>query len=282
MRNWRSLALVGIVLACGCSQFADDTTTSDLQVIKEQGKIVMLCVPHQENEFIHTNLEIGPMRDVGTVEHFKGIDVEIMATIAEKLGVALEIKPALAEDGFPSYGALIPALLAGQGDVIASSFSITAERAKKVDYSDPYYEIEPVVIVRSGEGIESVDDLAGRIAAVVANSSQEERLRALGFTDDRLRFVEFMLLNYQAVSDAEADLTLVDSTSARRLVEGFPNLEVAFALEGQESYGYAARPGSDLIPVVNEVFADLKTSGRLDQIIAAHVGTGANESGAAE
>jgi ABC-type amino acid transport substrate-binding protein len=122
------VALSLLIVAVGAR--AGDPPTSTVASVKARGKLVMLCFPHQDNGFISVNLGAGPMPKAGGEKNFQGVDVDIMVGFAQFLGVSLEIRSI----SVPSYGELIPALLRGDGDVIASSFSVTAERQKVVDF----------------------------------------------------------------------------------------------------------------------------------------------------
>jgi ABC-type amino acid transport substrate-binding protein len=236
----------------------------------------MLCVPHQESGFVRTRLEGGPMRRIGTVEHFEGADVDLMAALADSLGVSLEIRPAIGSAGMPSYDALIPALLDGAGDLIASSLSITPRRAEKVAFSRPYYTNHQVVVARSASALDGIPDLQGLTPATVRGSSQHERLLSLGFGEASLFPSAFAFESYMAVADGQADFTIVDSSSATRVLSRFPELasvlEVAFVLPGDDYYGVAVRPGSDLLGAVNELLSTMQSSGRLASILERHLG----------
>ncbi len=61
-----------------------------------------------------------------------GFDIELASLVAKKLDMKLEVVNM-------EFGALIPALAAGKVDMIAACITITEERAKKVLFSEPYY-----------------------------------------------------------------------------------------------------------------------------------------------
>lgn len=61
-----------------------------------------------------------------------GFDIDLIRALGADLGYEVKITV------FPFDG-LIPALLTDSIDVIISGFTISPERAKKVDFSDPYY-----------------------------------------------------------------------------------------------------------------------------------------------
>ncbi|MGI6151659.1 MAG: transporter substrate-binding domain-containing protein [Christensenellales bacterium] len=70
-----------------------------------------------------------------------GYDVEIAKRLAEALDRELVIVKT-------EWEGLIPALNSGKIDVVIAGMSPTAERAESVDFSDPYYESELVIVVR--------------------------------------------------------------------------------------------------------------------------------------
>lgn len=71
-----------------------------------------------------------------------GFDVVMAQEIADALGLTLVIR-AIEWDG------LIPALLAGEIDLIIAGMSPTSERAQTVAFSDPYFQSEQVMVVQN-------------------------------------------------------------------------------------------------------------------------------------
>ncbi len=231
---------------------------SSIAAVKARGKLVMLCFPHQESPFIRIDVELG-------LDHYDGVDYEIMDGFARSLGVALEVRPVK-----PSFASLVPALLAGEGDVIASSFSITPERRQKVDFSRPYFTVHTVVLVRQESTARSPADLAGKVAATVPGSSLEERIKQLH--PSRIHYVDFTRWNYDALSEKAADFTVLDDTSTLRLLPLYRDLKLAFALPGVDEYGFAVAPGSDLRDAIDHYLEGLRASGRLDKILQFYLG----------
>src|SRR5690349_15707012 len=76
---------------------------------------------------------------------------------------------------------LIPALLAGAGDVAAANLTVTPERRARVDFSEPYLEDVKEVVVTgpASPDLAAVDDLAGREVWARRSSSYWASLQAL-------------------------------------------------------------------------------------------------------
>ncbi len=231
---------------------------SSLADVKSHGKLVVLSFPHQESPFIRVKTEID-------LNHYDGIDYEILEGFAKSLGVRLEIHPVK-----PSFAELVPALLRGEGDVIASSFSITPERKEKVDFTDPYFAVRTVVVVPKGSPIHTEADLTGKTGSTVRGSSLEERMKKL--PDVHFHYVDFTRWNYDALMEKEADFSLLDETSPWRLLPSYPDLQVAFALPEKDLYGFAVTPKSDLRQALNGYIAKIKKNGKLDGIVQKYLG----------
>lgn len=243
--------------------FSTTVVAATLDEVKRRGRLTVLCFPHQDSEFVSVNLDTGPMPKVGPVDSFRGLDVDLMAEFARRLGVAVDFR-AVSE---PNYGALIPDLLAGRADIIASSFTITENRAALVDFSLPYFRVFPVVVAREETIIWSIEDLRDLTIAVISGSANEEFLRGLGWESDRILPTAFTRDNYVAVLDREADAALVDSGTAEWKLPEHEGLVEAFRFDLHQDYGFAVPPGSDLLEPLNEMIEEMKHGGELARLL---------------
>lgn len=89
-----------------------------------------------------------------------GFDVEIARAIFEdQLGYQVRFTPA-------SFDGIIPALNNGNFRVAMSAMTITDKRARKVDFSDPYFTAYQTVVVLEDSTIQSLEDLEGATVGV--------------------------------------------------------------------------------------------------------------------
>ena len=87
---------------------------------------------------------------------YVGIDIDLMNAIAAEEGFEVEIKPM-------DFKGIIPAITANQLDGAIASISITDERKKVVDFSDPYYQAGLSLIVNEDNNdIKSPQDLKAK------------------------------------------------------------------------------------------------------------------------
>lgn len=113
-----------------------------------------------------------PMSYVSANQEVIGFDIELAVRIANKLNKKLEIIDM-------EFGALLPALIAGRVDMIGAGMSITEERAKKVLFSNSYYEGGIALLVQAppqdwGPGgeqyITSVEELKDKRLGILMGS----------------------------------------------------------------------------------------------------------------
>jgi polar amino acid transport system substrate-binding protein len=254
----RGRIVLSLFLLAAFALFADTAGAASVAEVKARGKLVMLSFPDMESAFIRVDVDRG-------LGHFTGIDYDVLSGFARSLGVSLEVRPVK-----PAFADLVPALLRGEGDVVASSFSITPERRAKVDFSEPYFGVRMVVVVPKDSPIHAIADLAGRTGSAVRGSSLEGMIKNLG--EVKLHYVDFMRWNYDALMAKEADFSVLEEPFVWRLIGSYPDLKVAFALPGKDVFGFAVAPKSDLHAALDAYLAKIKGNGQLDGIVRKYLG----------
>ena len=134
---------------------------------------------------------------------------------------------------------LLPALLAGQADLIAADLTNTEIRSAMADFAQPFIDDVDEVFVfgpASPGGIESIDDLAGKSVYVRASSSYFEHVTALNaeFAERGLEPIRVELANellrtqdiLEMVNAGLVSATVVDGYKANYWAKIFPEVEV--------------------------------------------------------
>ena len=186
--------------------------------------------------------------------NFVGIDVDIVAAIAEDQGFDYEIKSL-------GWDAAIAACQSGQADGMIAGASITDERKESGwIFSDGYYQTTQTMTVAADS------DIAG---ATYAESLKDE----YGFT---ITYFEDSPTMYQAVLGGQAvacfedtpvmTASIKDGNLALKILEDTAN-------EGQP-YGFAIfnPDNQELIDLFNAGLANIKENGKYDEIIAKYLG----------
>lgn len=201
---------------------------------------------------------------------YTGIDVELLAAIADAGGFEYELKPM-------DFSGIIPALVSGTIDGAMACMNITDERKESVDFSDPYYSSGVALVCREDEDITSYDDLKGLTVAGKEGSIGaqwcEDNADKYGYTAVTYPDSVSMAM---AVTDGQADCLLEDypTISYQIKIGEHDGLKVAMdAVDGVGApgdVGFAVKKGTnaDLLEKFNKGLAAIKENGTYDEIIA--------------
>lgn len=190
-----------------------------------------------------------------------GLDVDVAQAIARKLGVKVELVPT-------NPANRIPLLVAGKADIVAANFTITDERRKQVDFSEPYFASGQQFIVRKGS-LKAPEQLKGLRVGVDKGTTQEITLRdkfpestVVAYDDTPLAFTALRNGNVQAISqDGSKLIALLGNAPDKEKYEIAP-----FTLT-REYMGIGLPKGEEaLTKVVNETLVELEKSGEAQKI----------------
>lgn len=251
-RITRPLALAAAtLLLAGCATNTETTTTeSGAKLIEEGTLTVCTHLPYEPFQFT----------EKGEVE---GFDVDMMDLVAEELGVEQKIFDTPFE-GIQSG----QALNTGKCDVAAAGMTITDERARVIDFSDPYFNATQALLVEKGSGIDSLEALAGKSLAVQEGTTGALYAEENAPEDTELRSFEDLALLQTAVKTGQVDAGINDNGVLYDYVRDNPELEVSTEFDTGEEYGFAVKKdGNDaLLETVNDVIAKAKEDGTYDEI----------------
>ena len=211
------------------------------------------------------NLTVGtdapfPPFESGKAPNLEGFDIDVVKEIARELGLKAEIRDS-------SVDTIFPDLADGKFDMVAAALAITPERQREVNFSDPYYDVAQTLVVPTGSGIRSVEDLAGKRVGALDGSD--------GILTARKQTDAGSVVGYPstpaavaALGDGKIDAIVVDQAAAREVVgAGRSGLDVAAVIPTGEVYGLAFSESSPaLLAAVNEALTTLKQNGGLNRI----------------
>lgn len=150
------IAVTALVLtACGGGPQADNL----LDAIKNRGYILVSTDPNYEPQsFLNTEgkrpADTACPSDALTTTEMQGFDVDVAIAIGDALGVETCFAT-------PNWDAITAGNWADKWDISVGSMTITTERQKVLDFSEPYYYTPAVVAVSADAEYASLDDLAG-------------------------------------------------------------------------------------------------------------------------
>lgn len=213
------------VVLCGilAMTFAQDSVAAD----SEEKAGVLRILSESFEPFLYVN-ELGAPA---------GFEYEILASFAASEGLGIEVV-------WTSFAEAIDALERGDGDVIASTMTITGERKERLDFSVPYFSTRVVLVQRSGTGLNTPASLADKTVLTIAGTTYEQTLKALGGLN--IIYAETEEEMYARLSRGDADALATDSANFLWVGRDFPGLETGQVLSDRQFYGFAFRKGDPL------------------------------------
>ncbi len=200
-----------------------------------------------------------------------GIDAEIAAAIAEKLGKELKIENV-------DFDSIIIGVQEGKYDFAMAGLTVTEDRKEQVDFTDTYATGKQVIIVKEDSKITKADDLF----AEGANHKIGVQLATTGdlyctwdIEDEKLGTVERYNKGADAVialQSGKVDCVVIDNEPAKVFVdqnEGLKILETEYIIED-----YAAAVGkknTELMDDINGALKDLIADGTVQKIIDKYI-----------
>ncbi|MFI6010723.1 transporter substrate-binding domain-containing protein [Streptomyces sp. NPDC051243] len=253
-------ATAGLVLVAGCS--SDDnggsgtkTAAGGVEVVKA-GQLTT-C----------THLPYPPFQSEidGKVQ---GFDVSLIDLVADDLGV----KQAIVDQPFENFKTG-GSLNAGQCDLAAAGMTITEERKKNVDFSDPYFEATQAVLVDKKSGISSFADLKGKKVGAQAQTTGEDYAKSKGLDPVSFESSDAVL---NGLRTGQVQAVVIDYPVVQGWLKDKANAD-AFAVAEQintgEQYGFTVKKGNDkLREAINKAIADAKADGTYKKLYEQWIG----------
>ena len=226
MKIWKKilkLATVGVAVfalaACGnkteetkpeAQAPAQETTTAKartVQEIKDSGVIR-----------IGVFTDKAPFGYVDENGKNQGYDVYFTDRLAKDLGVNVE------------YISLDPASRVeyaetGKADIVAANFTVTPERAEKVDFSLPYMKVSLGVVSPDGAVIKSVEDLKDK-TLIVSKGTTAEYYFSKNHPEVKLQKYDSYADAYNALLDGRGDAFSTDNTEVLAWAKANPGFTV--------------------------------------------------------
>ena len=149
-----------------------------------------------------------------------GLDVEAAKALAKDWGLQFELVPT-------TGASRIPSLQTGKADLVISSLSYTAERAKVIDFSLAYAVLRTVIAAPKSVNVKSLAELDGKTVGTVRGTTHDTQLTKEGpkgmklvrYEDDATEGQAFLSGQVDIFSTAEMLVPQLDKKNPARQVE---------------------------------------------------------------
>ena len=204
---------------------------------------------------------------------YVGLDMDLGRAIAEQLGLEC-VYTNLDFDG------IVPAIAAGgQADAGLSGISITPEREKQVNFSEPYYIDNQAVAVPSSSTDVTEDNAAEVLNTAEMTIAVQSGSTGAGFAAENFPNAEqlaFPLFTdaFAAVAAGQADAVCGNLAVVEQMLAGaYTDLHVVLTSATGEEYAIAVnKDNPELLNAINDAITTLKDDGTIDELISANMG----------
>lgn len=212
---------------------------------------------------VGTNASFPPFEYVEEGE-IVGFDIDLVKAIADVQGFEVEFRDL-------SFDSLIPALSSGSLDIVAAGMTITDDREKVVDFSDPYYSANQSVMVHeeSDENLTVLfgDNDIGVQTGTTGDLWVKENVADPGVLTGEMRNYDTYVLVIRDLVNQNIDGVVLDKPVADTYSKSNPVDVVAEIITGEE-YGIAVGEGNEeLLAEINAGLEKVRENGTMDELI---------------
>lgn len=261
-----AVCMAASLAGCGGSKAAE-TTAAAAETAKAE-ETTAAAAKAEETKAAGGKLVMATNAEFPPYEYYEGgeivgIDVEIAQAIAEYMGVEFEVEDM-------AFDSIIPAVQSGKADFGAAGMTVDEKRKQSVDFSDPYATATQVIIVKGDSDIAGPDDLAGKTIGVQLGTTGD--IYASDIEGATVEQYNKGFEAVQALTQNKIDAVVIDGEPAKVFVsqnEGIKILDEALTVE---EYAICVKKGNEeLVKSINEAIADLKESGKLQEIVDKYI-----------
>ena len=200
-----------------------------------------------------------PPFEIGQPPDITGYDIEVMDAIAEKLGLEASYTDT-------SFDTIFRDTAQGQFDIAAAASTITPDRQKQVNFTDPYYEAQQALLVPADGDIASSEDLACTIVGTQNGTTGETYANEETDAEEVRGFPEGPDA-VAALTTGQVDAVIIDLPVAADALEQQQGLELVEEIPTNKLYGFAvAKDNTALLDAMNKALQTIKQDGTLAKL----------------
>ena len=245
MKKTMKLAAIVLSLIVAVTAFVGCGKGNSLEAVQKKGVLTVATSP-----------DFPPFESLDG-DQIVGIEVDIMEKIAEALGVEIKFEQM-------DFDSVLPGVQAGKFDVGMSGITVTAEREKNADFTDPYFMAAQAIVVMEDSDITCKADLEGKSVSVQTGTTAESYCMENGYD------VQAFQANNDAASaltSGKVDAWVVDNEVAVALAAELDGAVVLDEAMTSEPYAFAFAKGSDtLVAAFNDALKALIDDGTVEAI----------------
>jgi polar amino acid transport system substrate-binding protein len=224
--------------------------------------VIGLAAAEKDTLVVRMELSYPPFEMTDTSGKPSGVSVDLAHELGKSLGRKVVIENT-------AFDGLIPALKTGKIDLIISSMTATEERAKSIDFSEPYLSTGLCLLLKKGALVTGIKDLdrLGRTVAVKKGTTGHT------FAAGNIKRARLLVLDKESaavleVVQGKADAFIYDQMSVYQHWQRNQTTTTALLVPFQkESWAIGVRKGNDDLRMkVNAFLKEFRARGGFEQL----------------
>ena len=245
MKKTMKLAALVLSLIVAVTAFVGCGKGNSLEAVQKKGVLTVATSP-----------DFPPFESLDG-DRIVGIEVDILEKIAETLGVEIKFEQM-------DFDSVLPGVQAGKFDVGMSGITVTAEREKNADFTDPYFMAAQAIVVMEDSDITCKADLEGKSVSVQTGTTAESYCMENGYDVQAFQANNDAAI---ALTSGKVDAWVVDNEVAVALAAELDGAVVLDEAMTSEPYAFAFAKGSDtLVAAFNDALKALIDDGTVEAI----------------
>ncbi len=216
------------------------------------------CSNNNNNTIIFgTSAEYPPFEYVDHAE-LKGFDIDLAKLIAERMKKKAEFKDM-------QFSNLFQALNANQIDIAISTITITEERKKNFDFSDPYYFSSIAAVYHENDQINNLDDLKNKKISCQIGTTMESWIHSK-LPDNELILINNNNQAIELLKNHYVDAIIIDEFQGKKFSKQYKTFSWSIIDESENGYGMAFKKKSKLKDQINKTLIELENDGEIKKL----------------
>ncbi|MFS1663206.1 transporter substrate-binding domain-containing protein [Streptococcus sp. zg-JUN1979] len=194
-------------------------------------------------------------------KNYEGMEIDIANKIAKSMGVKIEYVPVTAQ----TREAVMDN---GQVDMVIATYTITDERQKSYNFSEPYYTDEVGFLVTKSSGINTIKDLNKQTIGVAQGSTTKALIEEYGKAH-HLNFNFVQLGSYPELAISLYAHRIQAFSVDKSILSGYRSQKTKILSQGfnTQEYGIATKKSNtELTAYINQLLKQWKSDGSLEKI----------------
>lgn len=210
-----------------------------------------------------TNAAFPPYEMTTDSGDFEGIDIDVAAAIAEKLGLELQVDDM-------DFDAALLAAQNGKSDIVMAGVTVTEDRQLVMNFSDSYATGVQVVIVKEGSDV-TLDNLGEKMIGTQRGTTGYI-YTSDDYGDDHVTAYDNGASAVQALINGQVDCVVIDSAPAEAFVAANAGLTILDTEYVTENYAIGVnKDNTALLDAINQVLAELIADGTVQSIVDKYI-----------